>query len=212
MNDTAKSSGGGPGKRFRRDFVAGLVVVVPIGAAILILAWIFNSIDSILKPLVIAIWGRSIPGIGFAAALVLIYLIGVITSNVIGKRILRYIEALLARVPVFRQFYIGIKQILESFSTPTKTGFMQVVLVEFPRKGMNAIGFVTNELHDNSGEKLLSILIPTAPNPTTGFLQIVKEKEVMRTRISVDDAIKMIVSAGRMTSDEVAARFPETGR
>jgi uncharacterized membrane protein len=80
---------------------------------------------------------------------------------------------------------------------------MQVVLVEFPREGMRALGFITNELKDTTGEKLLSVLIPTAPNPTSGFLQIVKEKDVIRTQITVDEALKMVVSAGRMTPDEV---------
>jgi uncharacterized membrane protein len=134
---------------------------------------------------------------------VLIYVAGVIVRNFIGKKIIRYGESLLAKVPIFRQLYSGIRQILESFAAPDKTGFMQVVLVEFPREGMRALGFVTNELKDTTGEKLLSVLIPTAPNPTSGFLQIVKEKDVIRTRISVEEAIKMVVSGGRMTPPEV---------
>ena len=79
--------------------------------------------------------------------------------------------------------------------------------MEFPRKGMRAIGFITNEITGKDGEKLMSVLIPTAPNPTTGFLQIVKEEDIVRTKISVDDAIKMIVSAGRMTPPEVQSRL-----
>ena len=102
-----------------------------------------------------------------------------------------------------RQLYNGIKQILESFSAPGKTGFMNVVLVEFPRKGMRTIGFITNESYDKSGERLLNIFIPTAPNPTSGFLQIAREDEIIRTNISVEEALRMVVSAGRISIKEI---------
>ena len=138
----------------------------------------------------------------------LAYAPGVFARNVIGHRFIVYADSLLAKVPIFRQLYFGIKQIVESFANPNKTGFMQVVLVEFPRPGLRAIGFITNEVTDAAGEKLLSVLIPTAPNPTSGFLQILHERDIIRTDISVDDALKMVVSAGRMTPPEVHARMP----
>jgi uncharacterized membrane protein len=191
------------GKKLRAQFVAGLLIVVPIGASILILVWLFTSIDNILQPAVRAIFGHNIAGVGFGATVVLIYVAGIIARNIIGRRILHFGDSLLVRVPIFRQLYSGIRQILESFAAPDKTGFMQVVLVEFPRKGMRALGFVTNELKETTGEKLVSVLIPTSPNPTSGFLQIVKEKDIIRTNLSVDEALKMVVSAGRMTPDEV---------
>ncbi len=208
MEDNPRAHRTGLGKKLRAQFMAGLLVIVPIGASILILVWVFSAIDNILQPLVKVIWHHTIPGVGFGATIILIYLVGVIVRNVIGKKLIRYGESLLARVPVFRELYTGIRQILESFSAPDKTGFMQVVLVEFPRKGIRAIGFITNEFTEKSGEKLLNILIPTAPNPTTGFLQIMREEEVIRTKISVDDALKMIVSAGRITPGEAKAKLP----
>jgi uncharacterized membrane protein len=160
------------------------------------LIWVFSGIDNILQPVIKTIFGSPLPGVGFAVTLVIIYLTGVIASNVVGKKMVRFSDSLLSRVPVFRQLYNGIKRIMQSFSISDKTGITQVVLIEFPRKGMKAIGFITNEFTDQSGEKLLNILIPTAPNPTSGFLQIVKESDVMRTRITIDDALKMIVSIG----------------
>ncbi len=211
MSDSQKISKGGIGKRLRTQFIAGILVVVPIGASILVLVWLFSAIDNILQPLVSAIWHHTIPGVGFATTLVVIYLVGVVATNVVGKKLIRYGESLLDRVPVFRQLYTGVRQVMESFATPDKTGFMQVVLVEFPRKGMRAIGFITNELTDKSGEKLLSVFIPTAPNPTTGFLQIMREEEVVQTGISVEDALKMVVSAGRMTPKGVSDRLPAQG-
>jgi uncharacterized membrane protein len=193
----------GVGRKLRRQFISGILISIPLGATIIILVWIFNSIDNLLQPLITDIWGHTIPGVGFGVTVVLIYLAGVIASNVLGKRLIRYGESLIGRVPIFRQLYSTIKHIVDSFSAPEKTGFMQVVLVEFPRKGMRAIGFVTNESTDKSGQKLVNVLIPNSPNPMSGFLEIVKEKEVVRTKISVDQALQMIVSAGRMTPDGV---------
>ena len=204
MKTSQKVSRGGLGKRMRTQFIAGILVVVPVGVSILVLIWIFNGIDNILQPVIRAILGHTIPGVGFGITLLLIYLAGVMAGNLVGKRLIRYGESLLARVPVFRQLYIGIKQILDSFSAPHQTGFMQVVLVEFPRKGLRAIGFVTNEFSTSSGEKLFNVFIPTAPNPTSGFLEIVKEEDMVQTKISVDDAFKMVVSAGRLSSQELS--------
>jgi len=195
------------GKKLSGQFMTGLLVIIPLGASVLILVWLFTSIDNILQPVIRAIWGHNITGVGFGVTVILIYVVGVIARNVIGKRIIKYGESLLNRVPIFKQLYRGIRQIVDSFSDPDKTGFMQVVLVEFPQKGMRAIGFVTNEIIDKNGKKLLSVLIPTAPNPTSGFLEIVKEEDVIRTQIPVDAAVKMVVSAGRMMPDEVQTKI-----
>ena len=197
----------GWGKKLSGQFMTGLLVIIPLGASVLILVWLFTSIDNILQPVIRAIWGHNITGVGFGVTVILIYVVGVIARNVVGKRIIRYGDSLLNRVPIFKQLYRGIRQIVDSFSDPDKTGFMQVVLVEFPQKGMRAIGFVTNEIIDKNGKKLLSVLIPTAPNPTSGFLEIVKEEDVIRTQIPVDAAVKMVVSAGRMMPDEVQTKI-----
>jgi uncharacterized membrane protein len=204
-----KVTGDSWGKKVRSQFVAGLLIVVPVAASVLILVWLFNSIDHILAPIVRTIFGHNIPGVGFGATVILIYVAGIVATNIIGRRILTFGESLISRVPVFRYLYAGIRQIMESFAAPDKTGFMQVVLVEFPRPGLKSLGFVTNQYNNSKGEKVLSILIPTAPNPTSGFLEIVSEKDVIRTSLSVDDALKMVVSAGRITPDEVRANVQD---
>ncbi len=211
MSDTREVPKDGIGTKLRRQFIAGILVIVPIGASILILRWLFSAIDSILQPVEKAIWHQSFLGVGFAATIIIIYLAGVIATNVVGKRLVRWGESLLARVPIFRPLYTGMKQILESFASPDKAGFMNVVLVEFPRKGMRVIGFTTNEMIDKSGKKILSVFIPHVPNPTTGFLQIVREEEVVPAGISVEEAVKMVVSAGRMTPEGVGDHLPEQG-
>ena len=197
-------------KKLTAQFLAGIIIIVPIGITILILVWIFNAVDGVLQPIVRAIWGQTIPGVGFGAMIVLIYLAGLIANNVIGKQLIHWGESVLAKIPGFRLLYSGIKQILESFASPNKSGFLDVVLVEFPRKGMRSIGFVTNQAYNESGEKLLNVFIPTAPTPTSGFLQIMKESEVIRTKLSVDEALKMVVSVGRMAPKEVGDKlYPE---
>lgn len=195
------------GRKIRRQFLAGILVIVPIGAAVLILVWLFFTIDNFLQPVAKSLLGHTVPGLGVGIILVLVYLTGVVATSVVGRRLVRYGESLLARVPVFRYLYTGIKQIMESFAAPGKSGFLQVVMVEFPKEGMRVIGFLTSELYVESGEKLLTVFIPTSPNPTSGYLEIVREQDVIRTSISVDDALKMVLSAGKVSLPEVADRL-----
>jgi len=186
----------------RTHFLSGLLIIVPIGLTVLILVWLFTSVDNILQPVVKSIFGHTIPGVGFGVIVVVIYLAGLITSNLVGKRLQRWVENYtVSRIPLVRPLYQGIRQILESFSSPGKSVFLSVVLVEFPRKGVKSIGFVTNETKDKNGEKLFHVFIPHAPNPITGFVLIVKETELEPTNMSVEDAVKMIVSAGKFIPD-----------
>lgn len=195
------------GRKLRGQFLLGLLVMVPLGATILILIWVFTAIDNILQPVIRPIFGHNVPGLGFGVTIVLIYLVGVIASNVVGKRLIHYGESLLAKVPLVRPIYGGIKQILESFSLPSKKKLMQTVLIEFPRKGMWTVGFITNESPSQSGGTKLNIFIPTAPNPTSGFLQIAAEDEVIRTEIPVDKALRMIMSAGKVSLPEIGDKL-----
>jgi uncharacterized membrane protein len=195
------------GRKLRAYFLAGILVTVPLGLTVWILLWIFNGVDGFLQPIIERIFGHHIPGVGFGVTVVLIFIVGIIASNVLGRRLLRYGESVLMRVPLARYLYNGIRQIMQAFAAPDKTGFMQVVLVEFPRKGTRTLGFITNETPDKSGKKLLNIFIPTSPNPTSGFLQIIEEDQVIRTTISVDDALKMVVSGGRVSPREVSDKL-----
>jgi uncharacterized membrane protein len=196
-------------KKVRTSFIAGVIVVVPIAATVLILRWLFLYIDGILglQELTERLLGYSVPGLGVAMTIVLIFVTGIIATSVAGKRLVDYGESLLARVPLFRYLYTGIKQIMVSFAAPGESRFLQVVLVEFPKKGMRVVGFMTSEASTPSGEKLLTVFIPTSPNPTSGYLEIVREREVIRTNISIDDALKMVLSAGKVSLKEVTDRL-----
>ncbi len=192
------------GRKIRGHFLAGILVAVPIAVTIWVMYWIFTTIDSYLQPLIQVVLGRPVAGIGFAITVVLIYLIGAITSNFVGKKLFQWGEYLVARVPIVRPLYASIKQILESFSAPGKSGFGQTALVEFPRKGGWSVGFITCETRAQSGEVWLNIFIPNSPNPTSGgFLQIVRADEVIRTDIHADKAWQMIISAGKSTPSEI---------
>ena len=186
----------------RRDFLAGILVIVPLAATILILKWLFVSIDGILAPVVATAFGHHIPGIGFAAIIVLIYLTGLIASNIVGKKAIQRGESLLGEVPMIREIYKTFRQVLESVMLPHKGGFKEVVLVEFPRPGMKTIGFITNRVKDRSGKDLVNVYIPTTPNPTSGYLEIIPADDVVRIDMTVEEAIKMVVSGG-MLSPEV---------
>jgi uncharacterized membrane protein len=189
--------------RVRRYFLTGVLVLVPLAATLLIFKWLFDAIDGILEPAVEAIFGRPIAGIGFVAIIVLIFLAGLFASNVIGKKVIQRGESLLEDVPMIREIYVTLKQILQSVILPHKGGFREVVLVEFPRPGMKTIGFVTNRIKDMEGKKLVNVYIPTTPNPTSGYLEIIPEEDVVKIDMSIDDALKMVLSGGMVSPDVI---------
>jgi uncharacterized membrane protein len=194
-------------RKFRDIVIAGLVVTVPIALTIWIFAWLFTQIDQLLRPFVRDIFGREIIGVGFGVICVLVLIVGAIATNNIGKRIVRWGESLLGKIPITRTVYDGIRQILQSFSDPGKTGFMQVVMVQYPRKGIYTIGFITNEHLDENGKKLINVFVPNSPNPMTGFLHIFDDVDVIRTDITIEEGLKMVVSAGRTSPKDVGDKM-----
>ncbi len=189
----------------RKYFLAGLVVVVPVAAAIWALVWIFTTIDNILQPVIrdVIRWMRpeydgTITGLGFVITILLVLIAGVIASNYVGKRLIKFSESMLSRVPVLRQLYGAIKQVVEGITGlgMNKAAFRKVVFVEFPLKGMKTVGLVTNEMTDPAGHKLYSLFIPTSPTPTTGYYMIATADKVNPTNLTVDEAMKLVISMG----------------
>jgi uncharacterized membrane protein len=203
----------------RKYFFAGLVVIVPIAAAILALIWIFNSIDNILQPVIrdIITWfdpgytREKIIGLGFVITILLIFITGMIASNYVGHKLIKFGESMLARVPIFRQIYAAIKQVVDAISGANfnKAAFRKVVFVEFPLKGMKTIAFVTNEQVDPRGNKLYSIYIPTSPTPTSGYYMIATTDKVVLSDITVDMAMKMVISGGIISPPVIEVGVPE---
>ena len=201
-------------KTIRRTFVAGLIVVVPIGLTVWILIWIFNGVEDLLKPVVAWIFERfgaePITGVGFGITVLLIFVIGIIMTNVVGRRIVRWGESMLGKVPIARLLYVAFREVFRGFSEENANSFLAVVLVEFPTRGMRTIGFITKEDVDKDGKPVFNVFIPTTPNPTSGFLEILHEEDIIHTRISVEDALKMVISGGRMSPSGLAANLPST--
>ena len=189
--------------KLRQNFIAGLVILVPVVATIWVIMWLFGIIDGILKPAFEPVFGRPVPGIGFAAILILIYLIGLLVTNVLGKKLVQYGQSIVSRVPVVGQIHNAFKQIMDSLTMAQRNAFKEVVLVEFPRHDMRSVAFITSRSKDSLGKELITVYIPTAPNPTSGFVEIVTPDRIIPTNISVEDAMKIVLSAGMVCPPEI---------
>jgi len=185
--------------RLRKYFIAGLVVLVPLIATLYILWFLFDFLDGILRPLVTRIFEYHIPGLSLAIMLLLVLLVGLVASHTIGKKWVELFERTLCKMPLVRVIYSSIKQASAALFMQKKE-FQRVVLIEYPRKGVYIIGFVTGvgaeEIQEKTSEHTLNIFVPTAPNPTSGFLVMVPEKDVVSLDMSIEDGLKMIVSGG----------------
>ena len=181
-------------------FLTGLKIIIPLALILFVLIWFLGKVDNILQPIWIQVLGRKIPGLGLISGIIIIILVGVLVSTLLGRKVVKFMEHIILRIPVVRSIYLGIQQITDSFSSKEQGKFLSVVLIEFPKAGMRTIGFVTNEFTDEKGEAFVNVFIPTAPNPTSGFLQIVKKQDVIPTTMSIDDAFKMVMSAGKLSA------------
>jgi len=186
----------------RKYFVTGMIVLVPIWITIIVIRAVVNLIGGTFDLLPPVLHPRTyIPffGIELLIALLLIIIVGIITSNFVGKKFLSLGEIILAKIPVVKTIYQGVKQLTTGIMSDKKM-FTRVVLLEFPIKGLFFIGFVTGEgtemIPNSTDKKMLKIFIPTTPNPTSGFFCMAAEDEVKPLNISVDEAFKLVISAG----------------
>ena len=187
--------------RIRNYFIAGIVVLIPIGIT-LYLTIFFVSISSKILPKEINpnhYLPYNIPGLEILISLILITLIGWLSLSFLGKRLLDLFNNVLKRIPILRTIYSAIGQMTESFTSTDKEK-KNVVLVEYPRKGSWAVGFATKEnqgeISDKTGKKLINVFVPTTPNPTSGFLLMFPKDEVIFLDLTFEEASKFIVSAG----------------
>ncbi len=186
--------------RLRNYFLTGLVIFVPIVATIYIVWVAFNFLDGILRPFIELAIGKHVRGLSLLATILLILLIGIFARIAIGRKTVDIFEKTLLRIPIIRGIYLIIKQTSEAFLTPQESEFKRVVLIEFPKKGTYALGFTTGitvgEIQDKTAEKVINVFVPTTPNPTSGFLVMVPEKSVVQLDMSVQDALKFVISGG----------------
>jgi uncharacterized membrane protein len=201
--------------RLRRYFLVGLVVIAPVGLTVLVLRWIFETIDAILGgPLQVAI-GFRIPGLGFILLGLVVLAVGWIVHRTVGRRLLHWWNDTVARFPVAGRLYNAASQIVQAVLGEQKRVFKRVVLVPFPSDSLWSVGFVTSEDSGDIGRYLdtpaCSVFIPTTPNPTTGFLLVVPKARLRETTMSIEDAVKAIISAGSVTPENVATASPRRG-
>jgi len=185
-------------KSVKKTFFAGLVVVVPIVITALALIWLFNLVDGFLSPLFFNILGRQIPGLGFLTEIILIFVVGLLATNVLGSRLLKFIQGLLVRLPLVKNIYPTIRQLVEAFSSERGSSFKKVVLVEFPQKGIFSLGFLTSEVRVNLGGRyqvFFSVYLPTN-NLYLGQVALFKTDEVVITDFTVEEGFKIILSGG----------------
>jgi uncharacterized membrane protein len=191
---------------FKKYFLTGLLVIIPVWATFYVLKAILGWIDDMLGPRLAQYIGLKIPGLGIITLVLLILLVGVLSANYIGRRFVKYSDTLLQRVPLVRGVYTTVKKIMETFSM--KHNFHGVALVEYPRKGCYSVGFVTGDVRGESvgmTGKLVTVFVPTTPNPTAGFLLILPVDEVTQLDMTVEEGMKFIISIGLVPMHDVKA-------
>jgi uncharacterized membrane protein len=192
----------------KRYFITGLLVVVPIWGTVLVLKTLFVTLDGLLGDIPEKyVTQQYVPGLGILLLVTVIFLAGLLATNIMGRRIVRRWEDLLQRVPLVRGIYATIKSMMDVLSFQDsgtgKAKYSRVVMIEFPRKGQYALALVTGltpgEVQDVSTDRVINVYVPTSPNPTSGYLLFVPESELIPVNMSVDEALKMMFSGGMYT-------------
>ena len=206
------------GARLRTYFFAGILITAPVSLTIY-LAWLFITfVDERVFSVIPQQYNPetylpfSIPGIGLLLALVGLTLIGALTAGILGRAVHGLLEAILNRLPIIRSLYSAIKQIMETVLANKSAAFRECVLIEYPRKGIWTLAFITGatkgEVQELATEQLINVFVPTTPNPTSGFLLFVPEREIIRLKMRTEDGLKLVVSGGIITPSGEAAALP----
>jgi uncharacterized membrane protein len=202
---------------FKRRFLTGLLVLMPTVLTAYVIYRIFMWIDGILGPITERYPFLDIPGLGFVGVIVIILLAGVVGGGFFGKTLFRWLEGGFEKIPMVRSIYVAIKQVSEVFLKQERTVFKKVVLVQYPRPGIYAIGFETSTWRFKGADGLerdyVTIFIPTTPNPTSGLFIMIRREEAIPSDLSIEEAMKMVISGGAVvpSGQRYAAGGPEGG-
>jgi len=189
-------------KHLRARAVAGILLILPVGITLFVLQFFFKVVEGIFAQPMAQILSRvlqmevTIPGLGVLAFLILIYVAGIIATNVVGRGFAYLTDRFFTTIPLARSVYSAAKQLTNALSTERRQTFRQTVFVEFPKVGSYTIGFATNEIIDGQGNVFLSVFIPTTPNPTSGYMLIVSKERAIPSSLKVDEAINSVMSGG----------------
>jgi len=194
----------------RRHFLTGLLVIVPLGLTFFVVSSIAGYMDRSLGYLPRKFHPDTylpfrIPGLGIIFTLAIIQFVGLLSTNLFGRKVVKTYEGILDRIPFVRGVYVAVKQLLQQILSPHSDRFRRAVLVEYPRKGIYSIGFVTGlgegDLQEKTEERVLNVFLPTTPNPTSGYYLLVPEKDAIPLNLTVEQAFKLIISAGMVGSE-----------
>ena len=183
----------------RGRLAGGLLIIAPFVITYLIFRWLYDTASGILGPVVVDVFGRDIPGLSVALLVLITFLVGLITIQFIGQRLLYLTEATLVRVPVIGPTFSVMKQLISSLGPMSGTGFSRVVEIEYPRKGLWAIGFLTATTVHHDGAVMGVVYLPTAPTPNSGWLAIVPMDDVYDLDMTANQALSLTISAGMAT-------------
>ena len=191
------------GKVIKRIFITGLTALIPLVITVYVIVGLFYFADGILGKVInkflYKFLGYEIPGLGIVIVILLIFILGVLI-HISRMRLFRWLENVFFRIPLVNKIYFPIKRVVDFLFFPPQKNFRSAVLIEYPRKGIYSIGFITNEssahFEDKLKKKLYNIFVPSSPSPLTGFLVVVEEKDITFLNIGIDEAIKLIVSGG----------------
>ena len=204
----------------RATFFRGLVIFVPVAVTVWFVTVLFNMIDGIMSPLqpVLENWvGTHIPGLGVVTFIIIVLVLGLLSRFIVGTLILKVLEKIFTSIPLVRSVYSATKDLLQAFSLGKRgKTFRQVLLVEYPRKGIFTVGFLTNEITMNGTgkptRKMLSIYIPNPPNPTSGVFILVPESEAKVLNMSIEEGLKLVLSGGIVSPTEPLAIIKPLGK
>ena len=187
-------------------FITGLFSIIPLAITFTIIKWLFEFFSKPGKKMINYILPNSNAPIieniiGFVLTFLFIYLIGVIISNVLGKRLYLFFEKILAKIPLINYIYNTIKQIIDTLAISQKQAFKKVVYIEYPKKDVWTIALVTGESKDSEGNEYYQIFVPTTPNPTSGFMLYIKKENTKETDMNIDEGLKIIISGGMLAPE-----------
>src|SRR5665213_1264282 len=214
--ETTMSPAAARPRSLRRYLVAGVLVWLPILAVVWVVRFLVQLMDQTLLLLPAsfrpeALFGFALPGLGAVLAFLIVLVTGLLVTNLIGRQLVGYWEDLMQRIPLVRSVYGGVRSFTESVLSSSNS-FRQVVAVEYPRPGIWSIGFVTAdnvaEVSNRTGEQLTCVFVSTAPNPTSGFIILVPKRQLIALEMSVDAAMKMIVTCGVVLPEPPVAHLP----
>ena len=189
-------------KKISNNFFKGILISVPVIITFYIAWGLIKFFDKQASPL-LGTFPYELPGFGLIIVFVFFSLIGFLTTGLFGRIFSSSIEKILSKIPVLRNIYSGLKQLFETILSKKSNSFREVILLEYPRKGIWAIGFITGdtkgEVQDSLKEELVNVFLPTTPNPTSGFLLFVPRKDLKVLNMNVEEGIKMVISGGIVT-------------